>query len=164
MPLGKFFANSVSFALTADAVSRAFAPGARRMAIAEAGWLSRRAATSYSCAPSSTRATSLTNTVLPSALARTITLANSSRVLNLPLDTIIALSCCPSMVGSCPSSPVASWIFCARMARATSPGDRLKASSRSGFSQMRIEYSVPNKIASPTPLTRRMLSSTLAAA
>ncbi len=77
---------------------------------------------------------------------------------------IVAAYSWPGTAGIWPSSPVAICTFCAFTALETSAGVRPKDCRRSGFSHSRIEYSVPNKMASPTPGVRRMLSSTLAAA
>jgi hypothetical protein len=81
-----------------------------------------------------------------------------------PRLTITAFTWAPLAPGAWFSSPVASWTFCACSARFTSAGVRPKAVSCSGLSQTRIEYSLPNMMASPTPGTRRSGSSTLAAA
>jgi hypothetical protein len=93
-----------------------------------------------------------------------ITLPNSSGVARRPWVMMVAAYSWPGVAGSWPSSPVAICAFCARTALATSAGVRPKAWRRSGLIQSRIEYSVPNRMASPTPGVRRMLSSTLAAA
>ncbi|MNS58979.1 hypothetical protein D3C72_919210 [compost metagenome] len=59
-------------------------------------------------------------------------------------------------------TPPATWVFCARTAAMMSPGVRSKAATRSGSSQMRIEYSrAPSGFMSPTPSMRLRVSATV---
>src|SRR3546814_4212977 len=63
----------------------------------------------------------------------------------------VALSICPGGIGCWPNWPAATSVFCAWIAEITSPGISEYDRSRLGSSQMRIAYSDPNTLVSPTP-------------
>ena len=107
------------------------------------------------------RATSLSRTVEPSALARNITLPNCSTVDSWPLTTTVAAMPCPATLGKLPISPAETCTFCARMAAVTSAAERLKPSSLAGSIQMRMARSVPNNCTWPTPGKRCNSGTTL---
>ncbi len=66
------------------------------------------------------------------------------------------------VIGACATTPPASCVFCARTAAIRSAGLRPNDATRSGSSQMRIEYSrAPSALMSPTPSIRLSTSATL---
>ena len=107
------------------------------------------------------RATSRSRTVEPSVLARSTMPPNCATELSWPLTTTVAKIACPLAMGRSPMVPEDTCAFCARIAFVTSVGVRLKPTSFAGSSQMRIERSVPNSCAWPTPGMRCSSGSTV---
>jgi hypothetical protein len=88
-------------------------------------------------------------------------LPNCSVEVSWPRTTTVAAMPWPLMLGRSPMLPDDTCAFCARMAAFTSAGDRLKPVSLAGSIQMRIDRSVPNSCAWPTPGSRCTSGSTL---
>jgi len=162
-PLRKNFASSVILALTALAVCSALAEGARRMAMAEA------------VLPVDARGDGI---ILRSEfdprhvldahagavrLARTMMLPNSSGVDKRLLVTITAFSVA-RRCGQLPEFAGSELGVLRAHGLGDIAGRQVITLEFFGLSHSRIEYSVPNNIASPTPGTRRIFSSRLAAA
>jgi hypothetical protein len=147
---------------TASAVASALPLGESCTPMPVDGLPFRRAELAKVCALSSTRATSFSRTVEPSVLARSTMLPNCSTALvSWPGTTTVAEMAWPCVIGRSPMLPADTCAFCARMAALTSAGDRLKPTSFSGSSQMRIAASVPNSCAWPTPGRRWISGSTV---
>ena len=87
-------------------------------------------------------------------LARSTIWPNSSTEVSCPATTTVALIGVPATIGRSPSVPDDTCAFCARIAATTSLVERLKPTSLAGSSQIRIERSVPNSCAWPTPAMR----------
>ena len=73
----------------------------------------------------------------------------------------MALIGVPATIGRSPIVPDETCAFCARIAATTSVVERLKPTSLAGSSQIRIERSVPNSCAWPTPGMRWISGSTM---
>ena len=114
------------------------APGASKIGIATARWLSLRERSEYSAAPSSTRAMSRTRVSSPVGPALTMMSANSSTVDSRPCALIETWKSAGRPWGGAPMEPADTWTFCSRMARSTSPAAMPRAAARSGSSQTRI--------------------------
>ena len=86
---------------------------------------------------------------------------NCCTLVSWPGTTTVALISWPCTIGRSPMVPEDTCAFCARMALLTSVGVRLKPTSLAGSIHTRIERSVPNSCAWPTPGMRWISGSTV---
>ena len=85
------------------------------------------------CRPSSTRATSLSRTLVPLGSVRRMTFSNSSMELKRPSAVTEAITCWPGNDGRAPSEPVANCTFCPRTRSSTSGGAHAEAAQLVGI-------------------------------
>ena len=98
---------------------------------------------------------SRTRTTAPASPVRMTMSLNSSSLIKRPFVVRLTRNAGLSALGSAPIEPIADCLFCCWIARATSADVRPIAASRSGSSQMRIEYcSRPKIVTLPTPRSR----------